>query len=1136
MMSRAPRWPEKLVNNTKISRVAKEPSCLTVSSSSGGNIASKASFNGGRSTKIFNKTLKKPNHQVSSSPSSKPALQLCSSRSFSSLHTPSLYAAPCRRSSRSLNRLDQRSTRDESDVVAADSTVKIGAFWSSAQQPIRTNKERKEKKRMSSSTETINSSCSERSTTTRLQNQHKDAVAAGIKHNVVQTVLKNVKPPILPASPQLEGNAEVSSKVEQQDSCFQENHICDGVRESHKQEEEQGELKSQQKMAADMNSSTDSSSSVSPAQQVDQECSILSPACAEVIQTNDDISDQQRICEKQTEQLVKELEETQKEVSRLQQSNTNLQQELQQQRESHSREKKDLLSNSKSPSEPTLTLQQLQKVNRDLRAELDAQKRKQEEAREAELRQRVDHLAQQAQLLVTGDATALAQAHLEQERQWFIEQRTEWERTVTSLKSQLSISEGMLKESETRATLLQEQSLSHHALQAEAEELRKALQEVTTQLRTNEETQAQKETLLQKHLMLLQASQDRERRSLSVSLARAEQHSQELQERLVTAEEQVDSLSKDQMWKRDVEEAQHKLKEELASSLAVVRRYRNEKEELEQQCHELQNMLFGAEEEARRLQSCLKKEEAHFHELNHSYLAAGEQLRGVLQKVQQKEAETQDMREGFEKLLNRKEQELSEVLLKMEVLGISLEETEAKLSEVLDNCTCATSHLENESTETGPDNEDLVHQSAGDSQSEERDKLSSSSNDHEHHYYHARVRSHSLGPSHQYIITSGDDPERFTTVIQLLETKLFVTEEKLREITHQLSEHQEEHHMTLQDPQLYSQLTQSQSSAQHLNLLLHSRAEQSQRFAKETDNLCRLLSNRLQAALRVIQSCSETLQTSTTIELNDFERKLTAVAAYLQQGREDAAKHQCACFNACKGEDDILSEALVELSDNMSSPAECLMRELVVVEKMVTALQSPDNQLESLMAGENYIGVAHRYELILAHIGTLKKTGGSSVLSVIISACTEAELIYAAFKIQQQCQEDYQEYNGKREGLAHPLELACYEEQGEKREVTPAAKMPPWLQKLITRLQKRARLLWQLRQEVPGTEGHLEIDAPVNINWMQEQAKLVYLSERLFLDLEQEQQRCVVLQDKLKALVKQQEALLMDKQKACNHT
>lgn len=39
------------------------------------------------------------------------ALRLCSSRSFSSLHTRSLTAAPFMRSSRSLSRLDQRSTR-----------------------------------------------------------------------------------------------------------------------------------------------------------------------------------------------------------------------------------------------------------------------------------------------------------------------------------------------------------------------------------------------------------------------------------------------------------------------------------------------------------------------------------------------------------------------------------------------------------------------------------------------------------------------------------------------------------------------------------------------------------------------------------------------------------------------------------------------------------------------------------------------------------------------------------------------------------------------------------------------------------------------------------------------------------------
>lgn len=60
------------------------------------------------------------NHQVNAgnqdgrqtSRPARSAISLCSSRSFSSLHTSSLSAAPFMRSSRSLSRLDQRSTGD----------------------------------------------------------------------------------------------------------------------------------------------------------------------------------------------------------------------------------------------------------------------------------------------------------------------------------------------------------------------------------------------------------------------------------------------------------------------------------------------------------------------------------------------------------------------------------------------------------------------------------------------------------------------------------------------------------------------------------------------------------------------------------------------------------------------------------------------------------------------------------------------------------------------------------------------------------------------------------------------------------------------------------------------------------------
>lgn len=48
----------------------------------------------------------------SSTRPSRPALRLCSSRSFSSLDTSSLTTVPFMRSSRSLNRLDRRATGD----------------------------------------------------------------------------------------------------------------------------------------------------------------------------------------------------------------------------------------------------------------------------------------------------------------------------------------------------------------------------------------------------------------------------------------------------------------------------------------------------------------------------------------------------------------------------------------------------------------------------------------------------------------------------------------------------------------------------------------------------------------------------------------------------------------------------------------------------------------------------------------------------------------------------------------------------------------------------------------------------------------------------------------------------------------
>lgn len=792
-----------------------------------------------------------------------------------------------------------------------------------------------------------------------------------------------------------------------------------------------------------------------------------------------------------------------------------------------------------------MALRQLQKMNHDLRFELEAKTKSQEKAREVELRKRVDLLAQQAQLLVTGDATALAQAHLEQDRLRFHEKQKEWERCVDSLRSELSSSEEKRREAEARFAQLEQEMQHCNSLRQEADRLHTHLQEVTTELHANQEARAQKEARLQKHLTLLQESQDRERRSLASSLARAEQRSQDLQERLDRAERQAGGLDKTPTWTRDIEEAQQQLQEELVCTVSAVQTLQEDREQLDRHCQELQNRLCEADGERSRLQSRLKTEETHYYNFEHSYERVSEDLQLALGKVQQKEFETQDIREDYERLLDRKEQELSEVLLKMEVLGNSLEETGVKLNDVLKCCTC---RQKDESSEPSQLNErqttDLVD-----------------------------IR---LSDSSDAVNQAGDDPERVMSAIQILETKLYGTEEKLRNIMQRLQEHQGD--VRCQDPHLCSQLTRSRASAQHLSLLLHSQAKQSQRFAQETESRCRMLVGRFHIALNIIQACRERLQ-ATPINMTDFETQLAAAAACLRQGEKEAEKQQQESYTASKWEDKILNDeaaggesniSALPSEDDVESVGKCLIRELFVVEKMVSVLQSQHGiGQQSLAQREDQGDLAHTYKSIIlqrmalktpkrTHTGRAEWDNIGCLERAIGGVCTEAELIYAALKCQQQhesvTQVNDQEVELQKTSPAYinPPELASCEErvQGEETDSEGAAKpvekeesdvqkaeaKPEWLERLISRLQRRATFLHQLCQEVSdGNAGECSVDdhwenaSAADLNWMQEQAKFIYLSDRLTLDLEQQQR--VALKEKLQ----EQDVTLKDKQETLHH-
>ncbi|KAK5885183.1 hypothetical protein CesoFtcFv8_018918 [Champsocephalus esox] len=1080
MMSRAPRWHDSLVNS-KPKKPApkpggKEPAAVPASSG-GKQAASKTSVTYGRSNSLGTRgsettasdnkagankagvSLKRGSvvHQGprAASHPGRQALRLCSSRSFSSLQSSSLSAAPFMRSSRSLNRLDQTPTGDDPEHAVKQGPTAAKKPLSYSEEQLRDDEDQfdgdeEEQMKTSSSSELQESpSSAYHHTCNKVKKQTIDGVhtlcaMTSMRHNWVQAMLKNVRhsptsdvtssfsEQKTPLKSQLPDSAEGPERAEHPEPSSSD-CAAEETQEQQKHQEPSLQPEAERRSADGSSASPAISSShlaspispsassapspISPPGQVVEGKGVTgASSCVEgragststTMQSNTESTKEKE--KQQTAPLVIELEQTQRELSRLRQLNRNLRDEVQQERARHASEMNDLLSNSNSSSEQALVLQRLHKMNHDLRLELDDQKSSFEETREVELRRRVDLLAQQAQILVTGDATALAQARLEQDRQKFMEQRQEWERCRASLKSQLSASEGQRKEAVSRSTQLQQELQSYHSLEQEAQRLHKHLQDVTTQLQANEETQAQKEARLQEHLMLLQASQDRERRSLASSLAQAEQLTQELQRRLDMSELEVDSLNKTQTWTRDIEEAQQQLQEELACTVSVVQKLQDERGHLDRRCQELQSQLGEADGEVSRLQSRLKTDETHYYNLEHSFERVSEELQLALGKERQRESELQEIREGYERLLDRKEQELTEVLLKMEVLGNSLEETEVKLNEKVKVCSC------------------------GSPQNDRRPNV-----DH-----------------------AGDDPESFMSVIQVLETKLYLTEEKLREIMQRLEEHQS--HIGCQDPHLCSQLTQSRATAQHLSLQLHSQAKQSRRFAQEAEGRCRVLSGRFQIALNIVQACRGRLHAA-PVNITDFDKQLAAAVSCIRQGEKDADQLQQESLSASKGGDKILSDETLAGAENNSE-------------------KNP--------------------------------------------------------KVEHQ-----------KKSLANvnPPELAPYEEQQGQGKGSEGATRPPgrkeekepeWLERLISRLQRRATFLRKLCLEVSdgsgaeqGVDDEWENASAADLRWMQEQAKLIYLSDRLHSDLER--QRGEVLQGK-RALCHEQGSTVREEQEAFPHT
>ncbi|XP_028422705.1 myosin phosphatase Rho-interacting protein isoform X6 [Perca flavescens] len=414
--------------------------------------------------------------------------------------------------------------------------------------------------------------------------------------------------------------------------------------------------------------------------------------------------------------LDKELGQKQQELDRLQKQNNVLKEQLEDALGREQSARAGYVLQSATPSSSMVPWQRLHKLNEDLQGELETQKRKQDLAQQqirtlkrsyTEAQHAVDHhesgiqalqaklASAMAEILASEQAVARMRNELKLEQERSKEQEEEYGRGEATLRAQLKDSEERLREVE--ASLLERsQALRHlerqQALQRdhtrEIQRLQEMLQEVTARQSATEKGQALKEERLRKEQHSMQESHERERQNLCRRLAEAETAQKEMENQLLKAKQQVEALLRGRQASGGTEcrEEILKLQEELAQKTDTVeslresvRRLEEEKSHLTCRCQELLNQIAEADREVNKLRNRLETEEADYYTLEHSYERATQEFEKMSQFLREKEEEIRQTKEMYERLVERKEEDLKEALVKMAALGNSLEETEQKL-------------------------------------------------------------------------------------------------------------------------------------------------------------------------------------------------------------------------------------------------------------------------------------------------------------------------------------------------------------------------------------------------------------------------------------------------------------------------
>ncbi|XP_076842880.1 uncharacterized protein LOC143487693 isoform X2 [Brachyhypopomus gauderio] len=413
--------------------------------------------------------------------------------------------------------------------------------------------------------------------------------------------------------------------------------------------------------------------------------------------------------------LDKELGQTQRELMRLQEQNSVLQEQLQDARgREHSARSATGPGQSSSDPPHQTPWQHLSKLNKDLKSELDVQRRKQDLANQqvttlrrsySEAQDVIGHHESEIEALQAKLASAMAEmvageqvlarmrGELKMEQTRCREREEERVRNDCTLRAQLRDSEQRLREVE--ASLLEKnQALRQLERQqelqrdqcSEVQRLQDKLTDVTGRLLATEEAQALREERERKEQRCQEEKRERERLSLARRLAESEEKRLEVEDRLHEARERVEAMLKrggvGVEVREEVEQLQQELSErnDLVEALKEsVRRLEEEKNVLACRCQELVNQIAEADREVGKLKAQLQTEESDYYSLESSYERVSEEFGKISRMLREKEEEVRHTKETYEQLVQQKEQDLNEAFVKMAALGSSLEEAELRL-------------------------------------------------------------------------------------------------------------------------------------------------------------------------------------------------------------------------------------------------------------------------------------------------------------------------------------------------------------------------------------------------------------------------------------------------------------------------